>query len=85
MWYNSGVRKNEGVGMDDNIMGAEVQDKLVVLYVLDKMEIPLTEESIISICQNNDWIAYINCKHVLDLLTDVGLIHRNVSGNVIYS
>ena len=71
--------------MDDSIMGAEVQDKLIVLYVLDKMELPLQEESILSICQELELIAYINCKHVLDLLTDVGLIHRNVSGNVIYT
>ncbi len=73
--------------MDDNIMGAEVQDKLVVLYVLDKMELPLAEDTILSICSTaNEWIAYINCKHVLDLLSDVGLVHRNLSNNkVIYT
>ena len=27
-----------------------VQDKLIMLFVIDKMEIPLTEDSILDIC-----------------------------------
>ena len=37
--------------------------KLILLYVLDQMEIPLTEESIMAICTNkNDWLEYLDCK-----------------------
>lgn len=71
---------------DEQFTGLEVQDKLIVLYVLDKMELPLAEDSLLSICSSaNDWMPYINCKHVLELLSEVGLIHKNVLQKVIYT
>ena len=70
--------------MDEQYM--EVQDKLIVLYVLDKMEMPLAEESILSICADaNDWMPYINCQHALNRLTEASLIHRNVAQKTIYT
>ena len=71
--------------MEDRAMSMDVQDKLVVLYVLDKMELPLSEDSILAICSNqNAWMPYINCKHALEQLTDCGLIHKNSSQKIIY-
>ena len=54
-----------------------VLDKLTMLFVLEKMEIPLTEDSILDICSvKNNWIAnYMDCK---------AIIHDLVSGNLLY-
>lgn len=53
----------------------ETENKLILLYVLDKMEIPLTEESIMDICTNrNEWLQYLECKEALGQLLDVKFI-----------
>ncbi len=49
--------------------------KLILLFVLDKMEIPLTEDSIVDICYSrNDWLGYMDCKEVLSQLLDAKFI-----------
>ena len=41
-------------------------NKLKLLFLLDKMEIPLTENNIIDICTSrNNWINYMDCKEIL--------------------
>ena len=36
-----------------------ISNKLLVLFVLDKMEIPINEELLLSICStDNEWIPY---------------------------
>ncbi len=55
-----------------------VVNKLILLYVFDKMEIPLTEASVIDICtQKNDWINYMDCKDILWQLVEHKFIYRN--------
>ena len=77
------LRKEEDA-MDEQY--AEIQDKLVVLYVLDKMELPLAEENILAICSTaNNWLTYINCKHVLEMLVESNLVHKSISQKAIYS
>lgn len=50
-------------------------NKLTLLFVLDKMEIPLTENSIIDICTSrNNWLTYMECKEILWQLLEVGFI-----------
>lgn len=50
-------------------------NKLVMLYVFDKMEMPLTESTITDLCCNrNTWIGYITCKEVLFDLLESGFI-----------
>lgn len=52
-------------------------NKLILLFVMDKMEMPLTEDSIISICTSkNAWLKYMDCKDVLWQLVDVGYIAK---------
>ncbi|MBR2371406.1 MAG: DUF4364 family protein [Clostridia bacterium] len=42
------------------------QNKLLLLFVFDKMEIPLSEDTIVDLCCNtNNWITYIDCKQAL--------------------
>ena len=50
-------------------------NKLKLLFLLDKMEIPLTENNIIDICTSrNTWINYMDCKEILWQLKEVGFI-----------
>lgn len=55
-----------------------VQDKLTMLFVVDKMEIPLTEDSILDICSiKNDWIKnYMDCKTIIHDLVDCNLLYK---------
>jgi len=49
--------------------------KLVLLYVFDNMEMPLTEKTILEMCcTQNSWISYITCKEVLSDLLETGFI-----------
>lgn len=50
-------------------------NKIMLLFILDKMEIPLTENNLIDICTSrNDWLNYMECKEILQQLVDVGFI-----------
>jgi hypothetical protein len=50
--------------------------KLVLLYMMDKMEIPLTENSILDICTNqNTWLNYMDCKEFIYQLTEANFIY----------
>ena len=55
-----------------------VLNKLIMLFVLDKMEIPLTEDSILDICSvKNDWITnYMDCKAIIHDLVASKLLYK---------
>ena len=55
-----------------------VLDKLTMLFVIDKMEIPLTEDSILDICSvKNTWIKnYMDCKAIIHDLVDSKLLYK---------
>ncbi|MEG1395282.1 MAG: DUF4364 family protein [Clostridia bacterium] len=42
-----------------------VINKLVLLYIFDKMDVPLQENVILDMTTENDWINYIECKESL--------------------
>lgn len=66
---------NNPVFVPDNTI-----NKLIFLFVMDKMEIPLTEDSIIDICTSrNNWLKYMDCKDVMWQLLDVGYIAKTVN------
>lgn len=58
-------------------------NKLILLFVLDKMEIPLTENSILEICcSQNNWINYMDCMDLLSqLLTSKFIYKPNTNNN----
>ncbi|MBO4570046.1 MAG: DUF4364 family protein [Clostridia bacterium] len=60
--------------------------KLVILYVFDKMEIPLTEETVLDMCcSQNSWVSYMLCKEVLaDLVESEFLTIQNGKTNEKY-
>lgn len=53
-------------------------NKLKLLFLLEKMELPLTENNIIDICTSrNEWINYMDCKEILWQLNEVGFIYES--------
>lgn len=66
----------------------DMRDKLVVLYVLDKMEVPLSTENLIEICtETNDWIDYYTLNHTIHTLEESGFIVESnvVNGKSVYT
>ena len=55
-----------------------ILDKLTMLFVVDKMEITLTEDSILDICSvKNEWIKnYMDCKAIIHDLVDTNLFYK---------
>ena len=52
--------------------------KLKLLFVLEKMEIPLTENNIIDICtSSNNWFSYLDLKEAMFELISVGFIYED--------
>ncbi len=52
-------------------------NKLILLYALDKMEVPLQEDLILDMITENNWLSYMDCKVAL---TD--LIKNNMVTNM---
>ena len=54
-----------------------VTNKLIVLYCMEQMEMPLTESSITEICcVRNDWVNYMDCLDLLYQLSEAKLIYK---------
>ncbi len=52
--------------MQAGITQDSTMNKLILLFVFDKMETALTEATIIDLCSyKNNWIDYTNCKQAL--------------------
>ena len=55
----------------------ETTGKLILLYVLDKMECDLTEDTIIDMCYyQTKWVSYFTCKIALSELSRSGYIQE---------
>lgn len=50
------------------------RNKLVLLFILDKMEIPLLENTIVDVCQKNNWIDLFYCKTALEQLLESNFV-----------
>lgn len=50
-------------------------NKLILLFVFDKMEVPLSEKSIEDMCSSaNEWLSYMDCRPTISQLLDNGFI-----------
>ena len=57
----------------------KITQKLKLLFVFDKMEIPLTNKNVVEICTSlNDWFTYFDCMESLEELIKSGFIFKNV-------
>ena len=58
--------------------------KLVILFVFDKMAIPLAEATLLDICSSeNDWISYLDCKQYITELIETRLLYRVPKANTL--
>ena len=56
--------------------------KLILLFVMEKMEIPLTEDSIIDVCTSrNTWLRYMDCKDCMWQLLEIGYLAKTNTGD----
>jgi hypothetical protein len=52
-------------------------NKLIILFVFDKMETPLTENTVLDMCCSaNNWVSYMDCQPILNNLKELGWISR---------
>lgn len=57
------------------IQGETFINKLILLFVFDKMESALSERTIIDMCStSNDWINYMDCVMIISQLLEDGFI-----------
>ncbi len=75
--------------ISDEINNEEkVRTKLTLLFFMEKMEIPLTKNSILDICCiENDWLSYMDCVAIIAELCDTGFIYKaqNAENDELYS
>ena len=63
------------------VKGDSSLNKLILLFVFDKMEVPLSENTVLDMCcSSNNWLAYMDCQPILNQLLDCNWIY-NVSSN----
>ena len=59
--------------------------KLILLYVFDQMEIPVTSETLNEMCcSQNDWLSYMTLTEILPELIDARFLVSNSNGNTEY-
>ena len=70
------------------IKGDSSINKLILLFVFDKMEAPLSETTVLDMCCSaNNWITYMDCQPVMKNLKDLGWISDigSTQGEPLYS
>ena len=67
--------------------GETTVNKLIVLFVFDKMDIPITENTIIEMCTSrNMWLTYLDCIQAITELLETQFIYESLcDGNKYYS
>ncbi|MCL2176931.1 MAG: DUF4364 family protein [Firmicutes bacterium] len=67
-----------------------IENNLILLFVFDKMEIPISESTIIDICSHdNDWLHYDECKTTIHNLLEGGFIcvinNKDAGSEILYT
>jgi len=63
------------------VKGDSSLNKLILLFVFDKMEVPLSENTLLDMCcSSNNWIAYMDCQPILNQLIEHGFIYDISTG-----
>ena len=59
------------------VQGEKSVNKLIILFVFDKMEAALSERTVLEMCASgNNWLNYMDCKDLLPRLIDDGFLCR---------
>ena len=62
---------------EPNILLDSKVQKLIILFVFEKMAIPLSEATLLDICtSDNNWLTYMECKQYLVELLESNLVYR---------
>lgn len=70
------------------ILVDQTQHKLLLLFVFDKMEMPLTDNTVFEFCtSSNSWLNYIDCKLALNELIEAEFLGstENAAKEKLYS
>ena len=60
-------------------------NKLILLFVFDKMDFPVLEDNILNIAsQSNNWIPWMECRETIGQLLESGFIFQSIHENKIY-
>ena len=60
------------------------EQKLVILFVFEKMAVPLSEATVLDICtSDNNWLDYMDCKQFLAELIDTNLLYHVPKANTL--
>ena len=60
------------------VKGETSVNKLILLFVFDKMESPLSERTLVDMCtSSNDWLNYMDCVVLIHKLQKDGFIYRD--------
>lgn len=63
------------------VKGDSSLNKLILLFVFDKMETALSENTVLDMCcSSNNWLAYMDCQPILNGLLECGWI-CNIGSN----
>ncbi len=73
--------------MPQQVKGEALLNKLILLFVFDKMEAPISEDNILDMCSiSNSWMSYMDCKPIISQLVDCGFIYNiNTTGEPLYT
>lgn len=62
--------------MNNGISNDSTLNKLIMLFVFDKMETAMTESTIMDLCYyRNNWFDYANCKFTLQEVVNNGFVY----------
>ncbi len=69
------------------VKGDALLNKLILLFVFDKMETALSENTVLDMCcSSNNWLAYMDCQPILNGLLECGWIcNIGNSGEPLYT
>ncbi len=56
------------------MMERDMVDKLILLFIFDKLEVPMQEDIVVEMADANGWIPYIDCKGAFASLVASGFI-----------
>lgn len=60
-------------------------NKLILLFIFDKMDFDVTEDNILNISsQTNNWMPWMECKETISQLLQADFIYKSVHDNTIY-
>ncbi len=60
-------------------------NKLIMLFVLDKIDFPVEEDTLLAICaSSNSWMIWMEAKETISLLLDTQFIYQSVHENKMY-